>query len=222
MVGNLQIFLPPHYINHYAAFLQGNLELLWPVRLVMLTLVFLHVLAAVQLSIENKAARPQAYAEKDPCSASYASRTMLMSGLILGAFIVYHLLHYTVTVQSINLTGIDFGTLTDPATGHRDVYAMIVYGFSKVPVSLFYIIAMGLLCLHLSHGIQAMFQSLGWKNTFYGPLISQAARFIAVVLFVGYCAIPVGVLLGHGQDYIKQLEGKAALKQISVGKEAVK
>lgn len=201
LAGNLQIFLPPEAINRYAHLLQSNVELLWPVRIVMLTCLGLHIWSAIRLSLENKAARPVGYhGSPAPLAASYASRTMIMSGLIVAAFIIYHLLHFTVRTQAINLTGVDFRTLKD-AAGNPDVYAMVVYGFQQWPVSLFYVIAIGLLCLHLSHAIQAMFQSLGFKNHYYGPMIDKASRLIALALFIGYCAIPVGVLLGVGREY---------------------
>src|ERR1700740_44726 len=93
MLGNLQIFLGPESINRYGAFLQGNLELLWPARIGLLVVVLLHIWAAVKLSAETRGARPQPYARHELVAPSYASRTMLMSGLIIAAFIVYHLLH---------------------------------------------------------------------------------------------------------------------------------
>jgi succinate dehydrogenase / fumarate reductase cytochrome b subunit len=126
-------------------------------------------------------------------AASYASRTMLMSGLIIAAFIIYHLLHFTVQVQAVNLTGKDFVALEDPLK-HHDVYRMMILGFSQPIVSLFYIIAMGLLCLHLSHGVSSMFQSMGWKNKRYGTFLDPFARFTGIALFVGYASIPVAVL----------------------------
>src|ERR1041385_8884127 len=89
LVGNLQIFLGPEAINRYGHFLQGNIELLWPVRIALLAMVGLHIWSAIKLSAENRAARPVAYANWDPTAASYASRTMLMSGLIIFAFIIY-------------------------------------------------------------------------------------------------------------------------------------
>src|SRR5437667_8722564 len=84
LVGNLQIFLGPEAINRYGHFLQSNVEFLWPVRIGLLVLVGLHIWSAIQLSVENKAARPVGYAG-DPAApaASFASRTMLMSGLII-------------------------------------------------------------------------------------------------------------------------------------------
>src|SRR5258708_35622358 len=105
LLGNLQIFLGPEAINRYGHFLQSNVELLWPVRIFLLCMIGLHIWSAIKLSIENKAARPVPYANWNPTTATYASRTMLMSGVIIFVFIIYHLLHYTVQVQFINLTG---------------------------------------------------------------------------------------------------------------------
>lgn len=194
MVGNLQFFLGADAINRYGHFLQTTPEILWPARIGLLAMVCLHVWSAISLSRENKAARPVQYANWQPNTASYASRTMLMSGLIIAAFIVYHLLHYTVMVKEINLTGQDFHTLVD-AQGRHDIYTMIKIGFSHPAVSAFYIIAVGLLCLHLSHGISAMFQSLGLKNHVYAPLIDKGAKLFAFGLFLGYVAIPISVLM---------------------------
>src|SRR5262245_54690187 len=163
LAGNLQIFLGPEAINRYGHFLQTNPELIWPARLGLLALVFLHIWAAIKLSIENKAARPIGYAEYKPVGSSYASRTMLMSGIIILCFIIYHLLHFTVQVKYVNLTGQSFVDFTDPEKRH-DIYKMMIVGFNNGWVSGFYVLGMALLCLHLSHGISSMFQSLGWKN----------------------------------------------------------
>jgi len=151
MLGNLQIFLGPEQINAYGAFLQSKPELVWSARIGLLVIVILHIWSAISLSAENRAARPTKYANARPVGSSYASRTMLMSGLIIFCFIVYHLLHFTVQVPAINLTGQNFVQLEDQAHRH-DVYRMMVIGFSNVWVSLFYILGMVLLCLHLSHG----------------------------------------------------------------------
>src|SRR3954471_10445498 len=95
LAGNLQIFLGPEAINRYGHFLQTNPELIWPARLFLLLMIALHIWSAIKLSMENKAARPIGYGEYKPVGSSYASRTMLMSGIIIFAFIVYHLLHFT-------------------------------------------------------------------------------------------------------------------------------
>jgi succinate dehydrogenase / fumarate reductase cytochrome b subunit len=154
------------------------------------------------LSVENKKARPVGYAgDPTPQAASYASRTMLMSGLIIAAFIIYHLLHYTAQVQAINLTGRDFLSLHDEQ-GRHDVYAMMVLGFRQPVVAGFYVFAMALLCTHLSHGVYAMFQSLGIKVGFCPCLPKCLARWGAILIFAGYVSIPVAVLAGLGKDYV--------------------
>ena len=196
LVGNLQIFLGPESLNRYGHFLQSNMEIIWPARIGLLLMVGLHVWSAIKLSAENKAARPIGYVNAPvPVVASYASRTMLMSGLIIAAFIVYHLLHFTVQAKGINFTGTDFHTLHDAQQRH-DVYGMMVKGFSNPLVSGFYILAIGLLCLHLSHGVSAMFQSLGLTNPAYKPVIQKFARGVAWAIFLGYASIPAAVLLG--------------------------
>lgn len=203
LAGNLQFFLGPESINRYGHFLQTNLELLWPARIILLIVLVLHIWAAVKLSAENKAARPVAYANWNPTVASYASRTMLMSGLIVFAFIIYHLLHYTLVIKGINGSGQDFAGFMDPEKRH-DIFKMMVVGFSIPWVSIFYIIGIALLCLHLSHGVSAMFQSLGWKNKVYGPCLDSGARLIAWLIFIGYVSIPISVLVFHyGKEAVK-------------------
>jgi len=201
LIGNLQIFLGPEAINRYGHFLQSNLELIWPARIGLLVMVVLHIVSAVRLTAENRAARGQAYVAYKPVGSSYASRTMMMSGLIIAAFIIYHLLHFTVQTQQINLTGRNFHELVD-AKGRHDVFAMMVLGFSNKWVSLFYVIAMGLLCLHLSHGLSSMFQSMGWKKSYYAPALDKGARLLAILIFAGYAMIPIAVKLGYGKAYV--------------------
>jgi succinate dehydrogenase / fumarate reductase cytochrome b subunit len=199
LAGNLQFFLGREAINRYGYFLQSNVELLWPVRLFLLLMLFLHVWSAVRLSIENKAARPVAYAQYRPVASNYASRTMLMSGIIIFVFVVYHLLHYTVQVRYLNLTGRDFAAFEDDQHRH-DIFKMLVVGFHNPAVSGFYILGMALLCLHLSHGLSAMFQSLGLKNRSYGPCLERLAAWVAGLIFLGYSSIPVAILLGYGKE----------------------
>jgi succinate dehydrogenase / fumarate reductase cytochrome b subunit len=195
LLGNLQVFLGPEAINRYGHFLQTNVELLWPVRIFLLGCVLVHIWSAIRLTEENRAARPAAYVNWEPTVAGYASRTMMMSGLIVAAFIVYHLLHYTVMVQAVNLTQKDFnGPEFFDSQGRHDIYKMMVAGFSKPLVSLFYIVGVGLLCLHLSHGASAMWQSLGWKKRAYAPLLDGLAKWGAALIFLGYVSIPIAIL----------------------------
>ena len=183
LVGNLQIFLGPEAINRYGHFLQNLGEGLWIVRSALLAMIALHIWSAVKLSAENRAARPIGYGNYKPVGSTYASRTMLMSGLIVFVFIIYHLLHYTVRVKAVNFTGYDFHdpAFSEPIKGtfgleQHNVYKMMIVGFSNPWVSAFYLLGVGLLCLHLSHGVSAMFQSLGWKNKVYGPCLDKARK----------------------------------------------
>ncbi len=201
MIGNLQIFLGPEAINRYGHFLQSNLELIWPARIVLLLAVAVHIWSAARLTAENRAARPEAYAVFEPVGASYASRTMFMSGLIVLCFIIFHIMHYTVQVKFVNLTGQNFIDFVDPQHRH-DIYKMMVVGFSNGWVSGFYIIGVGLLCLHLSHGISSMFQSMGWRNEVYRRFLDRLAVVLASLLFVGYISIPTAVLLGFGRQVL--------------------
>ena len=203
MVGNLQVFLGPEAINRYGHFLQSNPELIWPARIGLLVFVGLHFWSAMQITLENRAARPVAYANSKPVAASYASRTMVMGGLIVVSFIIYHLLHFTFQCKAINLTGQDFVGFTDP-NNHHDIFKMIVVGFNQPLVAGFYLLSMGLLCLHLSHGLSSMFQSLGWKNDAYRPIIDCGAKVVATVIFIGYSSIPVAILVfKFGKEALK-------------------
>jgi succinate dehydrogenase / fumarate reductase cytochrome b subunit len=138
-----------------------------------------------------------AYQQWEPTAASYASRTMMVSGVIVAIFIVYHLLHYTVMVQAVNLTGKNFDAKPEffDAQGRHNIYRMMVVGFSNPWVCLFYILGVGLLCLHLSHGASAMWQSLGWKKRSYGPCLDRAAKWGSALLFLGYVSIPISIWL---------------------------
>jgi succinate dehydrogenase / fumarate reductase, cytochrome b subunit len=202
LLGNLQIFLGPEVINRYGHFLQTNPELIWPARVGLLLMVGLHIWSAVKLTIENRAARPVGYAHDKVVAASYASRTMFMSGLIIFVFIVYHLLHFTVQVAPINLIGQNFVLFEDPQHRH-DVFKMMVVGFSNIWVSGFYVLGTALLCLHLSHGVSSMFQSIGWKNKTFGPFLDKFARAAALLIFLGYASIPLAVLFGYGKEALK-------------------
>ena len=208
LAGNLQIFLGREAINRYGNFLQTNPELIWPARLGLLLMVGLHIWSATKVSLENRAARPISYAVYQPVGSSYASRTMLMGGSVVFVFIIYHLLHYTAQVQYLNFTGQNFAAFMEPLPGQipperHDIFKMMVVGFSTPLVSGFYVLGLGLLCLHLSHGASSMFQSLGWKNDAYRPVLDKAARVVALLIFVGYASIPVAILCGYGKEALK-------------------
>ncbi len=195
MAGNLLIFLGPEAVNVYGNFLQTTPEVLWPTRVVLLVMLVLHFTSAAQLTLENLSSRPVGYAEYDVVAASFAARTMIYSGFIILFFVVYHLMHYTWQVPGINMTGQDFHAFKD-AKEHHDIYRMVITGFSKPLISIGYLVGVGLLCLHLSHGLSSLFQSLGWRKKYYRGFLDKFAVVAGVVIFLGYASIPVAVLLG--------------------------
>jgi succinate dehydrogenase / fumarate reductase, cytochrome b subunit len=207
LAGNLQFYLGPAAINAYGHMFQEAENLRWPIRLALLFTVGLHAWTATRLTIANRRARPIGYdGNPPPIAASYASRTMLMTGLVVASFLIYHLLHFTVRVPVVNLTGQDFSGLTESLRGgpeRHDIFKMMVLGFRQWPVSLFYLIGVGLLSFHLSNGIRAVFQSLGLKNGKWDPMVNRVAPVIAWLIFLGYASIPVSVLLGFGKEIVR-------------------
>ena len=191
LLGNLQIFLGPDWINGYSQHLHDLGPLLWAIRAFLLATVIIHIGVTVRLAIDNRRARPERYRERDYVEATFASRHMVMSGLIVLAFIIYHLAHFTVHV-----TDKRFALLKPDPLGHYDVYSMMVYGFQNYYVSAFYVLGLFLLALHLSHGSSSFFQSLGLNNKKLAPRLSLGGRIFAWLLFIGYTSIPLAVLFG--------------------------
>jgi succinate dehydrogenase / fumarate reductase cytochrome b subunit len=191
LLGNLQIFLGPEWINAYSQHLRDLGPLLWLVRIILLITVLLHIYFTIMLAIENRRARPDAYRDRNYVKASWASRHMVVSGLVVLAFIIFHLLHFT--ARKFNP---QFPLLKLDPLNRYDVYSMMVYGFQNVYVSAFYIVGLFLLTLHLTHGSSSFFQSLGLNNERLTPKLAVAGRIFAWLLFIGYTSIPVAVLLG--------------------------
>jgi succinate dehydrogenase / fumarate reductase cytochrome b subunit len=183
LLGNLQIFLGPDRFNTYARMVKSLPELLWPVRITLLISVMLHIWSSVQLAVVKSEARPIGYVRTKSTASTYASRTMYMSGPILAAFIVYHLMQFT------------FGVGGTPYM-ESDAYGNVINGFRAPAVSLFYIVAMGLLCLHLRHGLSSIVQSLGLTHPRYTPRLKSIAVLVATLIFLGFVSIPVAVLAG--------------------------
>ena len=192
MLGNLQIYLPnaEEALMAYAKLLHASDELLWVVRIALLTCFVLHVATIAQLYNINRAARPQAYVKKTPTISSFASRTMYFSGPILFFFVLYHLSHLT--------TG-----ATHPDFVEMNPYHNLVAGFRQPLASLFYIIAMSMLGLHLTHGVWSMFQTVGLGHPRYRAILRSFATTAAAVISLGNISIPVCVLLGIiGKDLV--------------------
>jgi succinate dehydrogenase / fumarate reductase, cytochrome b subunit len=185
LLGNLQVFEGPAKLNAYGAFLHSIGEVLWPVRIILLLAVTLHIVATVQLALRKKRARPVEYSVKKAIASSYASRTMYWSGPIVLAFIIFHLLHLTAGYIHPGAAYIE-----------GDVYHNVVSGFQVWWVSLSYVVAIGLLGLHLRHGLWSMFQTLGIHQPQHTARFKTAAMVIAVLIVLGYISIPISVLLG--------------------------
>jgi len=185
LIGNLQIYMPPEKINQYAAFLHSHLALLWTARTTLLIAVVLHIWSSVQLWLLQLEARPVNYVKKANLHSTYASRTMLWSGPIIAAFVIFHLLH--LTLGTVHPGG--------PFDKHN-VYNNVVTGFQVWPVSIFYIIAMIMLCYHLYHGLWSMFQTLGFSHPVYTPWLQRLAKTVAILIAAGNISIPVAVLAG--------------------------
>jgi len=196
LIGNLQIFLGAEALNRYGAFLQGTGELLWFVRLGLVTMVVLHIVFTIKLRLENRAARGASYAVQRYTKASFPARWMALSGLMVLAFIVYHLLHFTIQVPAVNLIpGMNFVELHDAKARH-DVYQMMVRGFQVPVIVAFYLLSIGLLAMHLNHGIMSMGQTLGLNTGKLRPLWEKGGVAFSWLIFLGYAAIPVAVLTG--------------------------
>jgi len=190
LIGNLQVFLGPEPLNRYGHFLQGLGELLWAIRLGLLAMVVLHILFTIKLRLESRSARPDRYAVRKYRAASWAGRWMVWSGLMVLSFIIFHLLHFTTQTIDPN-----FKTLID-AEGRHDIYRMMIAGFRNPLASGFYIVAVGLLGVHLNHGFQSMFQTLGLNSHKVAPLISRSGQALSWLIFLGYASIPAAVLSG--------------------------
>ena len=208
LAGNLQIFGHPDQINGYAHFLQGLGPALWLVRLVLLAAVVIHIWAAVALTLENKSARgPSNYGVHQWLAATVASRTMRVTGLVVLVFVVYHILHFTV-----GLAGTDYykGNIASVVLSHdvrefgvplaakgaevHDVYSMIFIGFANPLVSGFYILATGLLAMHLWHGADSMFQTVGLRSNKWSCCLRKAVGALSLLYFLGNLAIPGAIL----------------------------
>ncbi len=208
LVGNLQVFGPPELINTYAHFLQSKPALVWGSRIGLLVIVGLHIWSAIQLSVANRAARPVAYYDSEPYGSTWQSRYMLVSGLVIAAFIVYHLAHFTALLPGINGVG-DFSKLKTVLHGEegRDVYGMMILGFQVWWVALFYLVAQALLFIHLGHGLAAMFQSFGLRDHVWWPRIQVFAKAASIAVFIGYAAIPASIYMRVvGADYAEKVK----------------
>lgn len=184
-LGNLLVFRGPDAINSYSHFLKSSGELLWALRIILILAVILHVVAAVQLTRQSRAARPIGYVKSEAQVATIASRTMRWGGALLLIFIVVHILHFTT------------GTIRPAGSFSReDVYANIIASFRIWWVALFYVVAMIALGLHLFHGAWSSVRSIGLSPPSPQPLHRRVSLVIAVLVWAAFTSIPVAVVTG--------------------------
>ncbi|MEO8130134.1 MAG: succinate dehydrogenase cytochrome b subunit [Bryobacteraceae bacterium] len=183
LLGNLQFYLGSETMDHYAVALRTMPALLWVARGGLLLAAILHITASVQLTALKNAARPVGYVKKTAVQATWASRTMMWSGPIVLAFLIFHLLHLT------------WGTV-HPNFEELHPYENMVNGFRVIPVAIFYVIAVSFLGLHLYHGVWSMFQSVGVNHPRYTPLLKKFSAYASILLVLGFISIPIAVATG--------------------------
>lgn len=186
MLGNLQVFLGPEVYNGYAKTLKSMPAVLWGARFTLIISVVLHVVFTIKLAGEAKRARPKNYGAVSRRASTYASRTMVLSGPTLAAFIIYHLAHFT-------WPGVAMGDYSHSTT---DVYSNLVNGFSLPWVSAIYLVAQVLLGLHLYHGSWSLFQTLGLSHPKYNNLRNVVPSVVAYGVVIGNLSMPLAVLMG--------------------------
>jgi succinate dehydrogenase / fumarate reductase, cytochrome b subunit len=187
MVGHFAMFSGREAYNSYAAWAQGLGAIKWIVRGGLLLLVILHIATAIALVSQNRAARPQKYAVYRTVRTNFFARTMALTGLVILAFLVYHIAHFTLGFVQPD----SFHTLDDK--GRYDAYSMFVIGFQNTAILVSYLVAVTLLCFHLAHGASSWLQSLGWKHPKYDPFFDNLCPVLGLVLAVGYAAPPLAV-----------------------------
>lgn len=182
--GNLTVFLGRDAMNRYAMLLHESAEALLAARLVLYGALVLHVAAALDLTLTNAEARSQRYERKIPQRATLASRTLRWTGVIILAFVAFHILHFTT------------GTIRPVPFHERDVYANVTGAFHVPWVVLVYLVAMAIVGMHVVHGVWAAFKSLGLSPLRAWPFDRRLAWTFALVVWVGFSAIPAGVAAG--------------------------
>jgi succinate dehydrogenase / fumarate reductase, cytochrome b subunit len=209
MIGNLQVFLGPDTYNHYAQTLQGTPEIVWLARVGLLGAVFAHMGSAITLAMRSRAARPQAYKRSEFLGSSYAVRTMRFGGVILLAFIVFHLAQFT--VAGVGVEGFQHcAWVRDEFTCYA--YQNFVKGFQNPLVVAFYVVAQVFLGMHLTHGAWSMFRTLGLSNPRYVALAQKGAVAFGVLVAVGNIVMPIAALAGILPQTDSILQNPTALR----------
>ena len=193
LAGNLTIYIGPYGegINVYAQALHASPLFLWAARGGLLLVFAIHIFTTLSLVLENRRARPQRYAVKARVQSTIFVRTMALSGLVVLSFLIFHVLQFA--------AGLSPHSHLYDLEGRHDVAAMIILSFHNPWVSGFYLLSLGLLGMHLSHGISSVFQTLGLNGRKSASLIKHGALVVSWVLMVGFASIPVAAVAGYLQ-----------------------
>jgi succinate dehydrogenase / fumarate reductase cytochrome b subunit len=231
MAGNLLIFAGRDALNAYAHSLDEHPGLLWLARALLLIAFAVHIVIGTQLTVQDRAARPVPYVRWKPLQSSWAARHMLLTGLLVLAFVIYHLLHFT--FGATDRKYFKYTIPRDPQ-GYYDVTSMVVGGFSQTPVAMGYVAAQIILGLHLAHGAWSWFQHLGLNREnrlflpsdrlktrtrlqllrpdrrSYARLVHGFGAIMTLLVILGNCSIPVAIQLGwRPSGYEEQLPNHA-------------
>ena len=190
IAGNSTIFF--HNLNAYAAALHTYPPLVWMSRVILLVSFALHIWYGTVLKLENRTAKPQPYAVTNYRSASFAGRNQIWTGVVIAAFLIYHLLQFTFRVTNPEISA---DTHQD-ALGRPDVFMMVVGSFEQIGISGVYLASLAALGLHLLHGIQSSFQTWGMTNDRTLPVIEKSGTAASIMLFIWYIAIPLSIVAG--------------------------
>lgn len=192
LAGNLLVFVGPEAFNNYAELLHELLHGagVWIARIVLLTALVVHVVATIALVRQNRVASPK-YEYQATIQAPKSSLIMIWTGLTILAFVVYHLMHFTIAPK----VGVDKAYQAATGETRNDAWQMVIDGFSNGFVVLFYVIAMSLLCSHISHGVGSMFQTLGFRSKKSSGLIRTISLGYAGLIWAGFVSIPVAIFL---------------------------
>jgi succinate dehydrogenase / fumarate reductase, cytochrome b subunit len=196
LAGNLAIFKGRAALNNYAAFLKDQGPLLWAARLGLLVVFALHIWLTIRLRQRAVAARPIPYSYHQSIQASPAARYMIVTGLVIFLFTVFHIAHYTLgSVTSAQVSAGQYVNYLDlrDEHGHQDVYRMTWYGFHDSAVAVLYIVAQLALILHLSHGVGSTLQTLGLNTPRTQPVIRAVSWGVALLVGLGNILIVVAV-----------------------------
>ena len=190
MLGNLQVFVGPEYLNAYAAKLQSLGPLLWAIRLFLLGTMAAHIWAAARVVRRSVSARPVKYAMQKDLATNFAAKTMMVSGCLILVFVVYHILHFT----SGNIDPIGAFAIAH-SSEDIDVYGMVIASFQHLPTTIIYSVAMVLLCMHISHGASSLVQTLGLRSC-SEKCRSKIGPALAGFLLIGNLSIPLSIYFG--------------------------